>query len=371
MFNFLTPLAVKGNVMTVIASYNHFGCGIVIGDILINGPMDEKNHPEIILPTLGNVKDFFGGAWGIHKPTQKVCIISDLCALSWAGSQIHARSFIERLTKLSRRIGINLEIIRRLFEKCGEGKIEVAGVIYGDDSIETFGFGCNQINSPILGTVYSGGSGASIIQDYVNIVNDMKLERPNDDEIAVRGVSLALTQVAHLLNAEFRKGDAAESILELFGGGYEIAAFYEGKFHKINSNFSFLDVIFEDGYLKIGNPRLLISQSYYSGLLRFRVVSPQGAYDDKIVRDDVIEIAPFSRHLNNQSIAPFDSHMNWACFVFVDNFMFLGEQLISLIVKSETYPVEFSVIDGDLQVTYSEKTSAQINDFLLSCYGGS
>jgi hypothetical protein len=115
--------------VTVIASYNHFGCGIVIGDILINGPVDEKKLPETVLPTLGNVKDFFGGAWGIHQSAQKVCIISDLCAISWAGSLIYARSFVERLTRFSRRININSEIIKHLFEKYGEGNIEIAGAV--------------------------------------------------------------------------------------------------------------------------------------------------------------------------------------------------------------------------------------------------
>jgi hypothetical protein len=181
---------------------------------------------------------------------------------------------------------------------------------------------------------------------------------------------LALTQVAHLLNAEFRKGDAAKSIVELFGGGYEIAAFYEGKFHKINSNFVFLEISHKDGYLKIGNPRLLISQSYFKGRLRFRAVSPQGAYDDKVVRDDSIEIAPFSRYLKNDFTSSSDSNISWACFVFVDNFKFLGNQLISLISKSENQPVEFSVINEHLHVWYSEKTEEQIIEFLMGCYGG-
>ncbi|MFU4024646.1 hypothetical protein ACM7EG_05995 [Pseudomonas aeruginosa] len=354
--------------MTVIASYNHFGCGIVIGDILINGPVNEGNPPETILPTLGNVKDFFGGAWGIYRPVQKVCIISDVCAISWAGRLIHARSFVERLNRLSKRISIRVEIIERLFKKYGEGEIAIAGALYESGEIQTFGFGCNEIKCPTLGTVYSGGSGASIIQDYVNIVKEMRLDRPPEDEIAARGVSLALTQVAHLLNAEFRKGYAAESIMELFGGGYEIAAFYEGKFHKINANFTFLEVSHKDGYLKVGNPRLLINQTYSQGRLKFRAISPQGAYDDRVVRDDCIEMAPFYRHLKNDSMVSPDSDTNWACFVFVDDFKFLGDKLISIILKSEIPPVYFSVIDGNLHVQYSEKASGQIEEFLMNCY---
>jgi hypothetical protein len=42
--------------MTVIASYDHYGCGMVIGDILITGPANSsKRRPSTHLPTLGNV----------------------------------------------------------------------------------------------------------------------------------------------------------------------------------------------------------------------------------------------------------------------------------------------------------------------------
>ena len=87
--------------MTVIASYNYFGCGIVIGDVLINGPIVEGKIPKTTLPTLGNVEGLFGDDWGIHQSAQKVCIISDVCAISWAGTQIYAKNFVRRLKRLS------------------------------------------------------------------------------------------------------------------------------------------------------------------------------------------------------------------------------------------------------------------------------
>lgn len=354
--------------MTVIASYNHFGCGLVIGDILINGPVEDDNLPQTSLPTLGNVANFFSGAWGIHSSAQKVCIISDHCALAWADSQLYARFFVTHLTKLSKRITLTKKIIERVYKKYAEDKIQIAGAIYEDGGIQTFGFGCNQLKCPILGDVYSGGSGASIVQDYLDIVKSMDLSMPREDEICANAVSLALTQVAHLLNAEFRKGDAADSILELFGGGYEIAAFYDGKFHKITSNFLFLDVGVEGGVLKVGNPRLLINQTYSESTLCFQSITTRGAFDDEVVRNEDIGIPAFSGHRSRQPTVSSDTGLNWGCFVFVDNFRFKGEQLISLIIKSETPPVDYAISDGNLTLLYSSTAGRQIENFLKHHY---
>lgn len=355
--------------MTIIASYNYFGCGIVIGDILINGPVDEEKLPQTSLPTLGNVANFFSGAWGIHQSSQKVCIISDHCAIAWAGSRLYAHLFVVRIRNLARRIVITKNIIERLFNKCGIGEISIVGAIYENGSMHTFGFDCENLKCSTLGDVYNAGSGASIVKDYIDIIKHMKLEAPDEDEISAQGVSLALTQVAHLLNAEFRKGDNAESIMELFGGGYEIAAFFDDKFQKINSNFVFLDISLVNGYLKIGNPKLLISQTYALGQLRFQSLSPRGAYDDEIVRNELIEIPSFATPNIKHLTCPASSILNWACFVFVDNFKFLGERLISLILKSETPPIEYTVTDGKLELSYSENAGAQITDFLMKVYG--
>ncbi|WP_395599979.1 hypothetical protein [Pseudomonas sp. B19125] len=354
--------------MTVIASYNHFGCGIVIGDILINGPVNEEKPPRTSLPTLGNMEDFFGGAWGIHKSSQKVCIVSDYCALAWAGSQLHARVFIMRISKLSKRIKITKRIIERIFVKCDSDEISIVGAIYENEKMQTFGFDCHKLECPTLGEVHYAGSGASVIEEYIGIVKEMALKEPKIDDICARGASLALTQVAHLLNAEFRKGSGAESIFEFFGGGYEIAAFYDGKFQKITSNFVFHNVNILNGFLKIGNPRLIISQTYSKDELRFQAVSPQGDYDDKIARHEMIEIPPLLNRATEPHNPSRNSRLNWACFVFVDNFKFLGNQLISLIIKSDTPPIEFSVIDDNFDFWYSEKAGKQIGDFLTDVY---
>lgn len=354
--------------MTVIASYNHFGCGILIGDILINGPVNGEKPPKTSLPTLGNMEDFFGGAWGIHKSSQKICIISDYCALAWAGSQLHARVFLMRISRLSKKIKITKNIIERIFAKCDPGEISIVGAIYESQRMQTFGFDCNKLECKTLGEVHYAGSGASIIEDYVGIVKEMELHKPETNEVCARGVSLALTQVAHLLNAEFRKGSGAESIFEFFGGGYEIAAFYDGKFQKLTSNFVFHNVSILNGILKVGNPRLIISQTYSKETLHFEVVSPQGDFDDDVARHETIEIAPFLDRAAEPHDLSRDSPLNWACFVFVDNFKFLGNQLISLIVKSDTPPIEFNVIDGGFDFWYSENAGEQISDFLTRVY---
>jgi len=354
--------------MTLIAAYNHSGCGLVIGDILISGRVNEASRPQIRLPTQGNVSGFFKGSFGIRKPVQKVCIVSDDCAIAWAGRLDYARTFVSRLKRISGRIKITKNIIARLFQKCGYNDLQITGAIHEDGYLQTFGLNCEHLICPILGEIYAGGSGASAVHDYVRIVKEMNLGQSGEDEAGARGVSLALTQVAHLLNAEFRKGKAADSIREFFGGGYEIAAYYGGKFRKVSANFVFLDVGFQEGYLKIGYPTLVISQSYCGETLRYQVLSPSGPDNSRIRRNETIEIPPLVREADDHS-APFVGELtSFACFVFVDDFRFLGKQLVSTIVISDTPPFRYSVVNSKLNVLYSDDAERHIKKFLVSHY---
>jgi hypothetical protein len=358
--------------MTVIASYNHFGCGLVIGDILITARAKTgKRRRQTYLPTLGNVSKFSYRVPRILSPQQKVCIITDYCAIAWAGELRCARELVARLARISRRIRITETIIARFLKKYPGKEVKVVGAIYEDGRLQTFGLECEKLSCPTLGDVYAAGSGAPIIHDYVRTVKELHLSPPPEDEIAARGVSLALTQVAHLLNAEFRKGDAADSIQDFFGGGYEIAAFYGGKFNKITANFVFLDVSLQNGFLKIGYPPLVISQSYLGETLRYRALAPRGPEDNRIRRNETIEVPPFFKRVDNDAAPLADSPANFTCFVFVDNFKFCGTALISTVLKTDTPPFECFVANSELDIRYSEAAEEHIEEFLMERYQGS
>jgi hypothetical protein len=308
-------------------------------------------------------------AEGIRNPEQKVCIITDYCAIAWAGRLKHARRFVARLARISRRVKITVKIIARLFVKCSHDGVAIVGAIYEDGRLRTFGFDCEQISCPILGEIHAAGSGTSIIHEYVRTLKEFHQPQPQDDEIGASAASNALTQVAHLLNAEFREGIEADSIQESFGGGYEIAVFYDGKFNKLSANFVFLDVSCRNGYLKVGNPTLIISQSYFQETLRFRALSSRGPYDDRIKRDETIEVPPFFTKTAKTSSPLTDSSRYFTCFVFVDNFRFGGEALISSVFISGTPPFECSVVNSKLDIYYSPAADQYIKQFLMRHYG--
>jgi len=355
--------------MTVIASYDHYGCGVVIGDILITGPANiSKRRPSTHLPTLGHVSSTSDAPPGLLNPEQKVCIITDYCAIAWAGRLKHARQFIARLARLSRRVEITVEVIGRLFVKYSE--IKIVGAIYEDERLRTFGFDCEQISCPTLGQIHAAGSGASVIHEYVRTLRELHRPRPQENEIGASAASIALSQVAHLLNAESRKGIAADSIKESFGGGYEIAVFYEGKFNKLSANFVFLDVSRRSGNLKIGNPALVISQSYVGTTLRFRALSTRGPYDDRIKRNETIEVPPFFPRAAKDSFPAIDPARYFTCFVFVDNFRFGGKALISTVFISSSPPFKFSVVNSKLNIDYFISAAQYIKEFLMRCYAG-
>ncbi|QXI40793.1 hypothetical protein [Pseudomonas xantholysinigenes] len=356
--------------MTVIASYNPAGCAIVIADTLINGPVGEAGPPQTVLPTLGNVSNFFSGSWAINKSSQKVCIITDYCALAWADSQLQARHFITRLRRLSGRIRITRDVMKKLFDKLGTHELQLAGAILEEDQLHTFSIGCEQFECPILGEVHCGGSGASVVHDFAPIMQSIAPAPPGEDEISAYAASIALTQVAHLLNAEFRKGDSADSLLEFFGGGYEMAVFYDGRFHKLSANFVFLDISINpmSRTLRVGNPKLIIAQTYCGDTLKYEAIVPKSAEEDEVTRHDHIEIPPFAHPSARKGDPSMQEDINWGCFVFVDNFKHGGAALASIIVRSQTPPIEYRVTDGQLTFEYSESAGRQISAYINAHY---
>lgn len=56
-----------------------------------------------------------------------------------------------------------------------------------------------------------------------------------EENIVVHGTCMALDQFAKYLKNEFENKYKSESIARLFGGGYEVVAFYDGRFQKISN----------------------------------------------------------------------------------------------------------------------------------------
>ncbi|WP_206213543.1 hypothetical protein, partial [Pseudomonas viridiflava] len=86
-----------------------------------------------------------------------------------------------------------------------------------------------------------------------------------------------------------------------FGGGYEVVAFYDGRFQKIsNIVYAFADAELDaEGMLQVDFPKCLIKSEYKGEDLKIRSVELQfdEDFDEYVpVNDRTFTIAPISRY---------------------------------------------------------------------------
>lgn len=144
-----------------------------------------------------------------------------------------------------------------------------------------------------------GGSGAQYaIQHFEQYPpNAFNVSR---EDIVVQGTCMALHQFACHLIDEFENKFEADSINDLFGGGYEIVAYHAGQFHKIS------DVIYAyaeaevdaAGILQVELPKFLIKSTYCGDYLKIRSMEIEcdENYNLKSRNDRTFSICPIIRH---------------------------------------------------------------------------
>lgn len=360
--------------MTVIASYNFSNCGIVIGDVLISARNRErKSSKSITLPSLvEDPSDSRNEEYKVVGVDRKVYIVSDYCAIAWAGSKLYAHDFIEKIIKLPNSDAITLNAIEEIFERSEESEqyklhLSIVGALYDTDTdkLSTFGFGASHHDSKFFGSVFSAGSGQEVIKEYTNIIDKQELPSFQDDEIAQNATGYTLKHIAHLLGTEFRQGSNAESIKDSFGGGYEAAIFYDGKFHKIKADYMFYDLHYINNLIEISLPRAIISQDYSNGRLIFNSISTDGKNND-VLAHKIVEINTF---LGTEEIHNSDSDIFLTCCTFVDMSGHLDQpSLTTFICRSISSDVEWDIKHNQLEINYSKKFNDNICRFIKSIY---
>ena len=350
--------------MTIIAIYDHYGCKAIVADTLITGPRSQ-NGKRSIIPTLGDISDFFGDDWGIQPPAQKIFLIGDYCAIAWAGKMIVAQYFMARIRRLSRRIRITKNILERMLKKSDEkSAVSIVAALIENGKLIHFGIECETISNACLGDVFYAGTGGEAIRDYDKIVKSFNISKPTMLDVPAQAVAICLTQVAHLMHAEARQGDASNSLRDCFGGGYEIAVFYGGEVHKISASFIFLEFEIVDGYIEISHPFMIINQGYEGEILIFETIKLN--FEGKIEAHHKIQVSDLFNN-KGSSLGEIRGGQNWACFVFLEKNQLKDKgSMISTIIKSEDIPFSFHTNRSEICYFYSKGAEAHIKDFLLS-----
>lgn len=262
--------------MTVITAFNIDGVPVILGDLLTTGPT-QNSSAAVALPALGNVQDFFGDSgWSVTGLRQKVTLISPTCVIAWAGSFIGARLAIAEIKLRSNKGDLSAEEILEYLKSEPELTSHPAsfvGFTIAAGGVYQFKFDAEQFENPSLGTVFLTGTGAQSIHEFADFMSQGVFDSTGNGNPVLDAVCSTLMLCGMLLQAEFRGGDTATTIQNMFGGGYELAILTNDQFVKVDE---ITYVFWEAGFLpdRIGltMPQFVVKQKYKNDHLLLRSV---------------------------------------------------------------------------------------------------
>ncbi|WP_143684682.1 hypothetical protein [Variovorax sp. KK3] len=260
--------------MTVISAFSIADTAALVGDLLLSGSSETK-APELSIPAVGRVDDFFGGAdggWQILGLRQKVVLISPKCVIGWAGSWLQARVIVADLRSLAGQGPLTVEQIGQYLCNTTEqiDDLSLVGWVARGERFVKFNFNAETFSVDGVGQVMAGGTGADAVREYFNFrpsFTSVTGATSSLHEAFFHGVMMAIL----FLRAELHGGDAAATIRNSFGGGYEIACSMGGEFRKLS------DVAFLVWRIDLSDPNhfnvaldLSIKQQYQDDTLLLR-----------------------------------------------------------------------------------------------------
>lgn len=249
---------------------------MVFGDLLITRESDAA--PNLKVPAISeDVGDFFGeSGWVLSGLHQKVCIISEVCAIAWAGSYLGALIAVAGLRNLAAASNFTLANIKEFLvgnQDLEKHAVSLVGWFREEKTIEPFyyGYGVQMRNSPKLGYVQCAGSGLDAMRQLIEVFDGSNFngnENANPGEFAL---TMGLNLAVNLLRAEHTWGMAAPTLRSFFGGGYELAMYHGGKFQKIGGvTFVLWEAQVIDSSTLDVRINLLLTQSYKGDALLTR-----------------------------------------------------------------------------------------------------
>lgn len=283
--------------VTVIAAFAIGGFPLLFGDLLLTGPTSGRT---VAVPAQGDVQGFFGDSgWSISGLSQKVCLLSDSCAVAWAGSWLGARVAIAELRRRALSGPLSVEDATGYLTSEPDLRRNPAafvGLTYSAGHLHQFHFGAEELQTRSLGPAYVSGSGAGAIHEFANLLQSMESTATGSPTVGNQAIANALSLGGMLLQSEFRGRDTAATLRSMFGGGYEIAYFSGGRMQKLPEiTYVVWEAQIDESNVHVSHPQLLIKQMYSGDHLLIksaRVESSAAAPTPRIVDEQAHAIRP-------------------------------------------------------------------------------
>ena len=260
--------------MTVVATFAISGYPVVFGDLLMTGPSANEVR-TVAVPAQGEVQEFFGDSgWSVLGLKQKVTLLADNCVVAWAGSLLGARIAISGLRELAKTGVLTCESILRHLQAdsdLSKHPASFVGMVAESGRLHQFRFNAEHFDSTTLGHVFLSGSGSAAIHEFSKVLASMESRSTGSANAAVTCVAKTMMLGGMLLQAEFRGGLAATTLRNMFGGGYEIAFFSDGRMRKLEEvSYLFWEAEIAPDEVRVSPPQLVVKQRYIGDYLLIR-----------------------------------------------------------------------------------------------------
>jgi hypothetical protein len=221
--------------MTLVASFEVNGHPVFVNDILISS-IDEKSSARI--PTIGAVANIFPEGSG-YVPTslrQKTAILGPNVVVGWSGMALSARIYCTTLRDLSLVEDLTLESIDRItYELAERGVIpglNIIGSIWDKtrSKVEPFEFFSYQsAQTKIHGNLRLLGTGSTWFGAFLE--NSEPVDPLKVNEISITAALSGQAIAGACMGFEVGNGF---SLMEYFGGGYEVTTLWPDGFKKLS-----------------------------------------------------------------------------------------------------------------------------------------
>lgn len=313
--------------MTAIAAFNVDSCPVVFGDLLLTGECDSVR--AVAVPAVGEVNNFFeNSGWSILGLRQKVVLINEHCVLAWAGSWLGAKLAIDELRTIAANTTLTRDGVCAFLASHHEANAlgtSFVGWVHEEEHgrVGQFRHEAEIINAGSLGRMSVQGTGTDAIKELVDLWKGMQWKETGEVNSGTRAVSTGLAMSGILLRSELHGGDAAPTLRSMFGGGYEVATFSNGHFHKAG-NLTFLiwsAMVNSDG-VRLTLPQLIVKQAYIDDvlLLRSARITSEGNDPPKLIDEQRHVILPMyntEARVSQQALNSISLNSNLLCHCFL------------------------------------------------------
>lgn len=295
---------------------------MLVADLLLSGP--PLPGVTAVIPTADDLSAAFpaGSAMVPRDLGQKIAVVADNLVVGGAGTYDVARAVVSELVRLSGMQAFTNESLQRHFDSLSPSvwdEIGLVGFIRDGKGVAQFGRSYYTLPTQIFGEVGLLGTGLGDIETFLGKFPQLPESSDRPTNALEQSLSFGLQLTGTFLNLEVV---TLESLKDLYGGGYEIAASVAEKFEKLGDiTYIFWATRTDGETLRINHtPMRVFRYAYSDDLLVIRAVSFQGGGPRTTVRQDVFPVPPVYRDLRpNEVTNPPVPTLNarWLCNYFL------------------------------------------------------